>query len=251
MESDIVSSEMVEVMHDKPLLSAVEVRRYFKRKYGLDVSYTNAWMGIEKTQNYLYGDNSESFDQLRWFIEESLRTNPGSKLVLDMDECSNRFKRFFAPFYACIHGFAYCRPMLFVDGTFFKSRYKGQLLAATAKDGNQGLFPVAFAVVDAKSKDNWRWFFENLCEIVGDARQLTFISDRNNGLKLTLQKIFPTAYHAYCLHHLKMNLRDKVRGYKSFKDRMVFLFRECAYAPSEHKFEEKLSELLAEGKEQM
>ncbi|KAK9283035.1 hypothetical protein L1049_011263 [Liquidambar formosana] len=123
---------MVEVMHDKPLLSAVEVRRYFKRKYGLDVSYTNAWMGIEKTQNHLYGDNSKSFDQLRWFIEESLRTNPGSKLVLDMDECSNRFKRFFAPFYACIHGFAYCRPMLFVDGTFFKSRYKGQLLAATA-----------------------------------------------------------------------------------------------------------------------
>ncbi|KAK9266606.1 hypothetical protein L1049_027301 [Liquidambar formosana] len=108
MGSDIVSSEMVEVVRDKPLLSAVEVRRDFKRKYGLDISYTNAWMGIEKAQNCLYDDNFESFDQLRWFIEESMRTNPGSKLVLDMDECSNRFKR-----------------------------YKGQLLAATAKDGNQ------------------------------------------------------------------------------------------------------------------
>jgi len=131
---------MVEVVRDKPLLSAVEVRRDFKRKYGLDISYTNAWMGIEKARNCLYGDNFESFDQLRWFIEESRRTNPGSKFVLDMDECSNRFKRFFASFYACIHGFTYCRPMLFVDGTFLKSRYKGQLLAATAKDGNQGMF---------------------------------------------------------------------------------------------------------------
>ncbi|KAK9290875.1 hypothetical protein L1049_009053 [Liquidambar formosana] len=48
MGSDIVSSEMVEVVRDKPLLSAVEVWRDFKRKYGLDISYTNAWMGIEK-----------------------------------------------------------------------------------------------------------------------------------------------------------------------------------------------------------
>ncbi|KAK9289824.1 hypothetical protein L1049_007984 [Liquidambar formosana] len=141
--------------------------------------------------------------------------------------------------------------MLFMDGTFLKSRYKGQLLAATTKDGNQGLLPVAFAVVDAESEDNWRWFFENLREIVGDARQLMFISDRNNRLKSALPKIFPIAYHAYCLHYWKMNLRDKVRGHKSFKDRMMFLFRECAYAPTKHKFEKKLSELLAEGKEQV
>ncbi|KAK9290626.1 hypothetical protein L1049_008798 [Liquidambar formosana] len=140
--------------------------------------------------------------------------------------------------------------MLFVDGTFLQSRYKGQLLATTAKDRNQGLFPLAFTVVGAESEDNWRWFFENLHEIVGDTRQLTFISDQNNGLKSVLPKIFPTAYYAYCLHHLKMNLRDNVRGHKSFKDRMVFLFRECAYAPTEHKFEEKLSELLAEVKDQ-
>ncbi|KAK9277119.1 hypothetical protein L1049_006658 [Liquidambar formosana] len=196
---------MVEVVRDKPLLSTVEVRRDFKRKYGLDIFATNTWMGIEKVRTCLYDDNSKSFDQLRWFIEESMRTNPGSKLVLDMDECSNQFKRFFASFYACIHGFTYCRPMLFVDDTFLKR----------------------------------------------DARLLTFISDRNNGLKLALPKNFLTAYHAYCLHHLQMNLRDKVRGHKSFKDRMVFLFRECANAPTEHNFEEKLSELLAEGKDQV
>ncbi|KAK9278291.1 hypothetical protein L1049_027856 [Liquidambar formosana] len=75
-----------------------------------------------------------------------------------------------------------------------------------ANDGNQGLFLLAFVVVNAESKDNWRWFFENLREIVGGARQITFISDQNNGLKLTLPKVFPKAYHAYCLHHLKMNL---------------------------------------------
>ncbi|KAK9279492.1 hypothetical protein L1049_013171 [Liquidambar formosana] len=251
MGSNIVSSEFVEVLRGKPLISPIEVRRDFKTKYGLDISYSNVWMGIEKARTSLYGDNSESFEQLRWFIEEATRTNPGSIFVLDVDEDSNQFKRFFASFSACINGFKYCRPMLFVDGTFLKSRYKGQLLAATAKDGNQGLFPLAFAVVDSESKENWRWFFKNLLEVVGDERQITFISDRNNGLKSALSKVFPNAYHAYCLHHLKINLRDNVRGHKSFKDRMVFLFRECAYAPTEYKFQEKLSDLLEEGKEQV
>ena len=41
-------------------------------------------------------------------------------------------------FKACIEGFNYCRPLLFVDGTFLKGRYKGNILSATAKDGNQG-----------------------------------------------------------------------------------------------------------------
>ncbi|KAK9290183.1 hypothetical protein L1049_008349 [Liquidambar formosana] len=162
-----------------------------------------------------------------------------------MDEDSKWFKRFFAYFYACIHGFKYCRPMLFVDGTFLKSKYKGQLLAATAKDGNQ------VVIIDSETEDNWRWFFENLLEIVGDDRQITVISDRNNVLKSVLPKVFPTAYYAYCLHHLKINLRDKVRGHKSYKECIVYLFHECTYAPTKYKFQDKLSDLLLEGKEQV
>lgn len=87
-----------------------------------------------------------------------------------------------------------------------------------------------------------------MLEIVGDDRQITFISDRNNGLKSARPKVFLIAYHAYCLHHLKMNLKDKVRGHKSYKERIVYLFRECAYAPTEYKFQDKLSDLLSKGK---
>ncbi|KAK9290856.1 hypothetical protein L1049_009034 [Liquidambar formosana] len=64
MGSDIVSSKIVKVMCDKPLISPIEVRHDFKRKYGLHISYNNASMGVEKARTSLYGDNSESFDQL-------------------------------------------------------------------------------------------------------------------------------------------------------------------------------------------
>ncbi|KAK9289579.1 hypothetical protein L1049_007735 [Liquidambar formosana] len=96
------------------------------------------------------------------------------------------------------------------------------------------LFPLAFVVVDSETEDNWRWFFENLLEIVGDDRQITFISDRNNGLKSALPKVFPTAYYAYCLHHLKINLRDKVRGHKSYKlsegkEQVGYFLNDCPF----------------------
>ncbi|KAL7221485.1 hypothetical protein ACSBR1_023442 [Camellia fascicularis] len=38
---------------------------------------------------------------------------------------------------ACIDEFNHCCPLLFLDTTFLKGRFKGFLLAATAKDGNQ------------------------------------------------------------------------------------------------------------------
>ncbi|KAK9290182.1 hypothetical protein L1049_008348 [Liquidambar formosana] len=64
MGSDIVSSKIVKVVCDKPLISPIEVRHDFKRKYGLHISYNNASMGVEKARTSLYGDNSESLDQL-------------------------------------------------------------------------------------------------------------------------------------------------------------------------------------------
>ncbi|KAL7254635.1 hypothetical protein ACSBR1_008897 [Camellia fascicularis] len=81
--------------------------------------------------------------------------NSRSYINLDFDEHNTRrFNRLFISFKACIDGFNHCRSLLFLDGTFLKGRFKGNLLAATAKDGNQGLFPIAFAIVDSENAAN-------------------------------------------------------------------------------------------------
>ncbi|KAL6580481.1 hypothetical protein OROMI_008505 [Orobanche minor] len=63
----------------------------------------------------------------------------GSVVSLEANKNTKHFERVFISFKACLDGFKKCRPMLFIDRTFMIGRVKGTLLAATAKDGDNGI----------------------------------------------------------------------------------------------------------------
>jgi len=58
----------------------------------------------------------------------------------------------------CIKGFAYCKPIVQVDGTCLYGKYTGTLLIATAQDGANHIFPIAYAIVEGETTSAW-WFF--------------------------------------------------------------------------------------------
>ena len=117
----------------------VDVKKEFLTNYGQEVSYYKAWLGVEKARGKVFGDYTTSFEKLHWYIDELKRTNPGTYVEFEYDDKSHQFSRLFLAFGACIQGFNYCRPLLFLDAMFLKGRTKGNLLAATGKDGNQGI----------------------------------------------------------------------------------------------------------------
>ncbi|KAL7161207.1 hypothetical protein ACSBR2_041791 [Camellia fascicularis] len=141
MTSSMIGVLISSDIRNKALTSVSEVVCDFKDYYGTEVSYRRAWMGVEKARGLVFGDYSSSFDDLRWYVDAVNTCNPGSvfDMEFDIDSKGRHFKCLFFAFEACIHGFKYCRPVLILDGTFLKGRHKGCLLAATAKDGNQGL----------------------------------------------------------------------------------------------------------------
>jgi len=51
-----------------------------------------------------------------------------------------------------------CRPFVDVDGCFVTVSNGAQVLAATARDGNNNCVPVAFGIVGEEDKENWVWF---------------------------------------------------------------------------------------------
>ena len=70
--------------------------------------------------------------------------------------------------------------------TFFKGIYRCQLLASVGKDGDNQMFPVAFVVVEAETKESWDWFLELLLKDRNKVqkRRWSFISDQQKVTKI-------------------------------------------------------------------
>ena len=109
-------------------------------------------------------------------------------------------------------------------------------------------FPIAFAAVDAENKDNWCWFLEHLCEVLGSERVISFISDRHCGIIEGIARFFPNCFHGFCLEHLKRNLRDRLScgNTNLVREMIVSKFSECEYVPTKASFHFKLNELESE-----
>ncbi|KAL7166480.1 hypothetical protein ACSBR2_037200 [Camellia fascicularis] len=153
--SDLISDVILEWVRDKPFMRPTDVVYDLKKDYGLEDSYRVAWLGVEKAHGEMFSAHFISFDQLQWYSFIVMENNPGSYINIEYNEQNNRFIRYFISFKACIDRFNHCRPLLFLDGTFLKGKFKGNLLAATPKDGNQGLLPLAIAIVDSENTTNW------------------------------------------------------------------------------------------------
>ncbi|XP_034685642.1 uncharacterized protein LOC117914406 isoform X2 [Vitis riparia] len=203
-----------------------------KREYGIQLNYSQAWRAKEIAREQLQGSYKEAYSQLPFFCEKIKETNPGSFATFETKEDSS-FHRLFISFHAAISGFQQgCRPLLFLDSTPLNSKYQGMLLTATAADGDDGVFPVAFAVVDAETDDNWSWFLLELKSAVSIARPITFVADFQKGLKKSLAEIFDNGYHSYCLRYLTEKLNKDLKGQFSHEARrfMINDFYAAAYA---------------------
>ncbi|XP_024178103.2 uncharacterized protein LOC112184036 [Rosa chinensis] len=252
LSSTIVKTLINDEFRGNPSLKAHDIMDRLKNNYGLDITYRVAWKGKEKAMKELHGSDEDSYSMLTWYRDAVMESNPGSCFILECDESTGRFQRLFLCFGGVIEGFKSCIPLLFVDGAHLKSKYKGQLLSATGKDGNQGFFPFAIAVVDAETDANWNWYFGILKTILDpQGRVITFVSDRQQGLMNSLARVFPESPHSFCLYHLKNNLQNLFKGNNNSALRVTIVdkFYKVAYSSTERQYHYNLRELLDEGKD--
>ncbi|XP_071737034.1 uncharacterized protein [Rutidosis leptorrhynchoides] len=185
-----------------------------KEQYGVELNYFQAWRGKEIAKEQLQGSYKDAYGQLPFFCDQIMETNPGSLATFTTKDDSS-FHRLFVSFNASICGFKRgCRPLLFLGSVPLKSKYQGTLLAATAPDGDDDVFPVAFAVVDTITDDNWLWFLQQLKAALTNCHGLTFVADRENGLKESISNVFrdQNVYHAFCLRFLSEQLIRDLKG---------------------------------------
>lgn len=229
-----VGSIIKEKLKVSPNYKPKDIASDIKREYGIQLNYSQAWRAKEIAREQLQGSYKEAYTQLPFFCEKIIETNPGSLATFTTKEDSS-FHRLFVSFHASISGFQQgCRPLLFLDSIPLNSKYQGTLLAATAADGDDGVFPVAFAVVDEETDDNWHWFLLELKSAVLTSQEITFVADFQKGLRESLLKVFGgECYHGYCLRYLAEKLNKDLKGQFSHEARrlMVQDLYAAAYAP--------------------
>ncbi|MQL92850.1 hypothetical protein Taro_025486 [Colocasia esculenta] len=231
--ANVVKGKLV----DKPTYRASEMMRDIRRDYGISITYHQAWWGKEVVVSSLYGDFITSYHMLNWYSERAVQSNPGLVLSLEVDPETQRFKRFFICFQPSAYGFEVgCRPMHFLDGTHIKQhRVQGVILAASALNGNNELFTVAYSIANSETYDNWVWFLQNLKKALLSDRRIAFLSDRRKGLKESIPDIFPNDHHGYYFQHIMQNFNDQcAEKYAApFKKLLRKILQRIAYAVTE------------------
>ncbi|XP_078429913.1 uncharacterized protein LOC144701955 [Wolffia australiana] len=149
------------------------------------------------------------------FAAETQRTSP-SLMTLevqhDIHHSLTRFSRLYIGFESLARGFIEgCRPVICLDGCFLKTELKGQLLSAVGRDGNNQMFPIAWAVVEGENQASWTWFISLLMTDLGivDGYGWTIISDQQKGLENAVASVLPNAEHKNCARHIYANWRKK------------------------------------------
>ena len=81
-------------------------------------------------------------------------------------------------------------------------------------DGNDGIYPITYAVTEAKNKETWTWFLENLIGDIGPIgiHGWCFISSQQKGLLTTLVDVVPNAYHWFCVRHFFAYFKKNHQG---------------------------------------
>ncbi|XP_021600710.1 uncharacterized protein LOC110606264 [Manihot esculenta] len=88
--------------------------------------------------------------------------NPDSVLVIedDSDYINDRtchvFDLMFWAYRQSIEGFKHCQPVLFIDDTFLYGKYNRCILCTILLNGNNQIFPLAFAIIEKENSDNWK-----------------------------------------------------------------------------------------------
>ncbi|CAA7403092.1 unnamed protein product [Spirodela intermedia] len=247
-----LASIIKDKLRESPHLRPKDIVADLFRDYGISLNYHQAWRGKEIAQKELFTLHEEACNQLPWYCERIIETNPGSIAMLAAS-ADSKFRRVFVSFYASLNGFERgCRPLIFLDKVPLKTNLQWKLLAAAAVDADDGIFPVAFAAVEAETYDSWFWFLVQLKYAVPASRPITFVSYRQKGLEEVVLQVFEGSFHSYCLNQLMEDFQAELKkGMWSDKtrDAMTDDFKNAAYACSVEDFNAHVESIRGVSKE--
>ena len=182
--SSWIAKKMIDEFKENPSMGLDTMQEKLNKKYGIEASTMQLFRARRKCLDELEGNHGSQYTLLPTYVTEVRKSNPGSVVKIKYQlpppnanpDIFNSipqypvFQRFYFCFDALKKGFVEgCRPFIGMDGCHLKGPYGGVVISAVGLDGNNGLFPLAFAVVESENKESWSFFLENLRDTLNDS----------------------------------------------------------------------------------
>ncbi|GKB36216.1 mutator type transposase [Tanacetum coccineum] len=173
----------------------------FLSKHIADLIILNPHMPIKAIQEQMQKKFNVSISKDKAFRAKAKaqlkRCNPDTTVKIDVygEEDPKTPTRMFRRIYVCLgalkRGFREGgKELLGLDGAFMRGQYPGQMLTVVGVDANNGIYPVAYGIVESENQYSWTWFLKcrahcdllinNVCEVFNrqllDARDSPIIT---------------------------------------------------------------------------
>ena len=167
--SAFMAQGIIDQIEKNPDVPIRALQDQLQKQYDVGVSKMKAFRAKSTALHQVKGDYREQYSMLRDYCLELKRANPDTTIRIEVERDSdpNLETRVFKRIYICLgplkRGFKECgRDLLGLDGAFMKGPYPGQLLTAVGLDSNNGIYPMAYAIVEKETTNSWTWFLECL-----------------------------------------------------------------------------------------
>ena len=267
---DWLAKQFLKELSARPRMKGRQIAEDVKKKFLCEVSIGQCFRAKRKALENINGKLIEHYERVWDYANEILRSNPGStaKVCVQVNpDGKTYFHRMYVCFKALKEGWSRgCRRIIGLDGCFLKGQCKGELITTIGRDGNNQVFPIAWAVVDVENKANWKWFLELLCDDLGLqlGGGLSIISDQHKvytffkfyicftffkfyicftyvqGLIEAAKEVLPSVEHRQCARHVFANFKKAYNGVEYTR-----LFWAASTSSTEAGFEKNMEDLKA------
>ncbi|XP_028081762.1 uncharacterized protein LOC114283132 [Camellia sinensis] len=131
-------NELTDTVKDDCVVEVSKMKRYRARKQALV---------------QLEGTNAEQYTKLWDYAAELIQTNPSSRVDINVWRPQFQIKPRFQRMFVCLDGIrrgflAGVRPLICLDACHLKGPCQGQLFATVGWDGNNMMYPIAYAMAE-------------------------------------------------------------------------------------------------------
>ncbi|XP_019255038.1 PREDICTED: uncharacterized protein LOC109233612 [Nicotiana attenuata] len=232
--SKLISAYIIDNLRDPRFeVTPSFVMAEMQKLHVLDIGYHKAWRAIQHASALIRGTPEENYELLSSYLYMMTSKNPGTYTNKRIDD-NNRFLYMFYAYGSSIAGWNHCRPVIAIDATFLKSKFRGVLMISVSKDANNQIFPLAFGIAESENNNSYEWHFSKLRNVIASRENLIFLSDRHqaiaNGIAKNLKrrkvkseviKLFQSAARVYRRKEFDLYMSDIAKVDKKTYDYLM------------------------------